>query len=206
MCIRDSSRYNRVAEDLEIPLWQLKENLMFTTEKEGDLMKTTMPAEDFKEWFGVTPPDLSLVARVRNPDWIYTYLRAFYLDESSPSGWNNSLFENVAMPHAMYELQGVQSVVGKVDKESQKVDSHGKPIASEGQTIVGDTIFELQHPGKLSAAEFDKAMYDLTAFLTYMGEPAQLKREKIGVFTIGFLILLMLLCIVLKAEYWRDVH
>lgn len=200
------SRYNRVAEDLEIPLWQLKENLMFTTEKEGDLMKTTMPEEDAKEWFGVAPPDLSLVARVRNPDWIYTYLRAFYQDESSPSGWNNSLFENVAMPHAMYELQGVQRVVGKVNEETQEVDSHGKPVASEGQTIVGDTIFELQHPGKLSPAQFDKSMADLTAFLTYLGEPAQLKRHTIGVFTITFLILLMLLCIVLKAEYWRDVH
>jgi len=200
------SRYNRVAEDLEIPLWQLKENLMFTTEKEGDLMKTTMPEEDAKEWFGVAPPDLSLVARVRNPDWIYTYLRAFYQDESSPSGWNNSLFENVAMPHAMYELQGVQRVVAKVDKETQEVDSHGMPIAAEGQSIVGDTIFELQHPGKLSPADFDKSMADLTAFLTYMGEPAQLKRHTIGVFTIIFLILLMLLCIMLKAEYWRDVH
>lgn len=200
------SRYNRVAEDLEIPLWQLKENLMFTTEKEGDLMKTTMPADDAKEWFGVTPPDLSLVARVRNPDWIYTYLRGFYQDEGALSGWNNSLFENVAMPHAMYELQGVQRVVGKVDEASQEVDSHGKPITKEGQTIVGDTIFELQQPGKQSPAEFDKSMADLTAFLTYMGEPAQLKRETIGVFTIGFLILLMLLCMVLKAEYWRDVH
>jgi len=200
------SRYNRVAEDLEIPLWQLKENLMFTTEKEGDLMKTTMPAEDAKEWFGVTPPDLSLVARVRKPDWIYTYLRAFYLDESSPSGWNNSLFENVAMPHAMYELQGVQRVVGKLEDVNLEVDAHGKPVAGEGQTIVGDTVFEIQNPGKLSSAEFDKAMSDLTAFLSYMGEPAQLKRHKIGVFTIGFLILLMLLCIMLKAEYWRDVH
>jgi ubiquinol-cytochrome c reductase cytochrome c1 subunit len=204
------SRYNRVAEDLEIPLWQLKENLMFTTEKEGDLMKTTMPVQDAKRWFGVAPPDLSLVARVRNPDWIYTYLRAFYLDESSPSGWNNSLFENVAMPHAMYELQGVQRFVGKVKKDDHgAIDAHASSDndnIAEGQKVVGDAIFELEHEGKLSPAEFDKAMADLTAFLTYMGEPAQLKRKTIGIFTLGFLILLLMLCMALKAEYWRDVH
>ena len=207
------SRYNRVAEDLEIPLNQLKENLMFTTEKEGDLMKTTMPVEDAKRWFGVAPPDLTLVARVRNPDWIYTYLRAFYLDESSPSGWNNSLFENVAMPHAMYELQGVQRFVGKVKKDDHSSDGHSASDAhestaglEEGQKVVGDAIFELEHPGKLTPAEFDKSMADLTAFLTYMGEPAQLQRKTIGVYTIAFLIVLLLLCMMLKAEYWRDVH
>lgn len=203
------SRYNRVAEDLDIPLWQLKENLMFTTEKEGDLMKATMTPEDAKRWFGVAPPDLSLVARVRNSNWIYTYLRAFYLDENSPSGWNNSLFENVAMPHAMYELQGMQRFVGKVKKDDHgAIDAHAasSPELKEGQMVVGDAIFELQKAGKLSPAEFDKAMTDLTAFLTYMGEPAQLKRKTIGVYTIGFLIILMLLCMMLKAEYWRDVH
>ena len=202
------SRYNRVAEDLDIPLWQLKENLMFTTDKEGDLMKTTMPVEDAKEWFGVAPPDLSLVARVRSPDWIYTYLRAFYPDESSPSGWNNSLFTNVAMPHALYELQGVQHIVGKADDgDHGAIDAHAAAPASLGdKTIVGDTVFELVHPGKLTPAEFDKSMADLTAFLSYMAEPAQLQRQSIGVFTLAFLIILMLLCIVLKAEYWRDVH
>ncbi len=200
------ARYNRVAEDLEIPLHRLKENLMFTTEKEGDLMKTTMPAEDAKEWFGVTPPDLTLVARVRKPDWIYTYLRAFYRDDSSPSGWNNSLFENVAMPHAMYELQGVQKLMGKVDKSEQgALDAHAAQ-GSDDYTIVGDAKFELVHPGKMTPAEFDTAMADLTSFLTYLGEPAQLKRKTIGVYSIAFVILLMMLCYLLKKEYWRDVH
>jgi len=199
------ARYNRVAEDLDIPLEQLKSSLMFTTEKEGDLMTTTMPAKDAKAWFGVTPPDLTLVARVRKPDWIYTYLRAFYRDDNSPSGWNNSLFENVAMPHAMYELQGVQKLVGKVaDGGDHSIDQS----ASDGETytVVGDAKFELVHPGKLSPAEFDKAMGDLTAFLTYLGEPAQLKRKTIGVFSIAFVLLLMGLCYLLKKEYWRDVH
>lgn len=202
------SRYNRVAEDLEIPLWQLKENLMFTTEKEGDLMKTTMPEEDAKRWFGVAPPDLSLVARVRNPDWLYTYLRAFYQDESTPSGWNNSLFENVAMPHAMYELQGVQRFVGKVDKKDGHgaIDAHAASEAVGSQRIVGDAIFELEHPGKLTPDEFDKSMADLTAFLTYMAEPAQLQRKSIGVYTMIFLVILLLLCMMLKHEYWRDIH
>lgn len=201
------SRYNRVAADLDIPLWQLKENLMFTTEKEGDLMKTTMPSEDAKAWFGVAPPDLTLVARVRSPDWIYTYLRAFYQDESSPSGWNNSLFENVAMPHALYELQGVQRKVGKAEQEEHgAIDAHASPESVGDQKVVGDTIFELEHPGKMTPTEFDKSMTDLTAFLTYLAEPAQLQRHSIGVYTLVFLIILMLLCMVLKAEYWRDIH
>lgn len=205
------ARYNRVAEDLDIPLALLKENLMFTTDKEGDLMKTTMPEADAKRWFGVAPPDMSLVSRVRKPNWVYTYLRAFYLDEGSPSGWNNSLFENVAMPHALYELQGVQRLVGKVSADELHAggDAHagnGENSAGDDYKIVGDAKFELVHAGMLSPAEFDKAMIDLTAFLVYLAEPALLKRQKIGVFTLAFLIILMGLCYLLKKEYWRDVH
>ncbi len=206
------SRYNRVAEDLDIPMDLLKENLMFTSEKTGDLMTTTMPAADAKRWFGVAPPDLSLVAKVRKPDWIYTYLRAFYLDESSPSGWNNSLFQNVAMPHAMYELQGVQRLVGKKDAAHAESGEHAEsdvvmPSTSEAVlTTVGDTIFELQHPGKMTPAEFDAAMEDLTLFLTYLGEPAQMQRKTMGVYTLAFLIGLLLLCYLLNKEFWRDVH
>ena len=201
------ARYNRVASDLGIPEALLKENLMFTTEKTGDLMKTTMPASDSKRWFGVTPPDLTLVSRVRKPDWVYTYLRAFYLDESSPSGWNNSLFENVAMPHALYELQGVQQLVSQGEGNTHSHDG-GDEHAHEddGYTKVGDAKFELVHPGKLTPKEFDKAMLDLTAFLVYLAEPAQLQRKQIGVFTIAFLIILMILTFLLKKEYWRDVH
>ena len=202
------SRYNRVAKDLEIPEALLKENLMFTTEKTGDRMVTTMPAEDAKRWFGVTPPDLTLVSRVRKPNWVYTYLRAFYQDENSPSGWNNSLFENVAMPHALYELQGVQRLVGKVKaSDHSEGDAHAADESTVGgQRVVGDAVFEIQHPGKLNPVEFDEAMRDLTAFLTYLAEPAQLQRKKIGVFSMGFVIILMMLCYVLKKEYWRDVH
>lgn len=201
------SRYKRVAEDLEIPLALLKENMMFTTDKAGDLMKTTMPVEDAQRWFGVAPPDLSLVSRVRKPNWVYTYLRAFYQDETSPSGWNNSLFENVAMPHALFELQGVQRLVGKVDPaESYAGDAHAAEGEDGGLKVVGDAKFELVHEGMLSPAEFDRAMMDLTAFLVYLAEPALLQRKSIGVYTLTFLILLMGLCYLLKKEYWRDVH
>lgn len=201
------ARYNRVAEDLDIPLDLLKENLLFTTEKTGDLMQTTMPAEDAKRWFGVTPPDLTLVSRVRKPNWIYTYLRAFYQDESSPSGWNNSLFENVAMPHAMYELQGVQRLVGKAEKTEQGIGTaHAAEQAVGSERVVGDAVFELVHPGKLTPDEFDTAMTDLTAFLAYLAEPAQLQRTSMGVYSIAFLIILMMLAYLLKKEYWRDVH
>ena len=205
------SRYNRVAEDLDIPLALLKENLMFTTEKTGDLMVTTMPPADAKRWFGVAPPDLTLVSRVRKPNWVYTYLRAFYQDEGSPSGWNNSLFENVAMPHALYELQGVQRFIGKATPAELHAGggSHAAETSHSGEgdyRIVGDAKFDLVHPGKLNPDEFDAAMTDLTAFLTYLAEPAQLQRKKIGVFTLTFLIILMGLCYLLKKEYWRGVH
>lgn len=204
------SRYNRVAEDLDIPLSLLQENLMFTSEKTGDLMVATMPVEDAKKWFGVAPPDLTLVSRVRKPNWLYTYLRAFYQEESSPSGWNNSLFENVAMPHAMYELQGVQKLVGKVEDHGAGAAHAAAPAEgvelAENQKVVGDAIFELVHPGLMTPQEFDVAMADLTAFLAYLAEPVQLQRKKIGVYALTFLIILMLLCYVLKKEFWRDVH
>ncbi len=202
------ARYNRVAEDLEIPQHLLKENLMFTTEKPGDLMISTMPPEDAKRWFGVAPPDLTLVSRVRGPDWLYTYFRAFYQDESSPSGWNNSLFENVAMPHALYELQGVQRFIGKVDPAQLHAgDVHAAETDGDhSYRIVGDAKFELIHPGKLNPDEFDLAMADLTTVLAYLAEPAQMQRHKLGVFSIAFLIILMGLCYLLKKEYWRDVH
>ena len=199
------SRYERVAVDLEIPMALLKENLMFTTEKPGDLMISTMPAEDSKRWFGITPPDLTLASRVRGPEWLYTYLRAFYLDEGSPSGWNNSLFENVAMPHALYELQGVQRLVGKVTDHGSDA-AHASEAAVGETRVVGDSVFELVHPGKLSPEQFDVAMMDLTAFLVYLAEPAQMQRKKIGIFAIAFLIILMGLSYLLKKEYWRDVH
>ena len=180
-------RYNRMAEDLGISDQVLKENLLFAGDKAGDLMITTMSEEDARKWFGVAPPDLTLVAKVRKPDWIYTYLRSFYLDEKSPSGWNNTLFENVAMPHVLYGLQGSQRLAG-TDPETGKAE------------------FTLTRPGDLSPEEYDGVVRDLTNFLVYLSEPVQLKRHSIGVFVILFLLVFLVVTYLLKKEYWKDVH
>ena len=180
-------RYNRMGEDLGISDAVLKENFLFASDKVGDLMLTNMSAEDAKQWFGVAPPDLTLAARVRNADWIYTYLRSFYIDDESPSGWNNTLFENVAMPHVLYGLQGSQRLVG-IDPETQKPE------------------FGLVKQGAMTVEEYDDAIRDLTNFMVYLAEPIKLKRHTIGVFVIAFLIILFILAYFLKKEYWKDVH
>lgn len=180
-------RYNRMGEDLGISNAVLKENFLFAADKVADLMVTNMSAQDAKRWFGVAPPDLTLAARVRNADWIYTYLRSFYLDDKSPSGWNNTLFENVAMPHVLYGLQGSQRLVG-TDPETQKPE------------------FGLVRQGAMTPAEYDDAIRDLTNFMVYLAEPIKLKRHTIGVFVIAFLIILLILAYLLKKEYWRDIH
>ncbi len=181
-------RYRRMAKDLDISEELLKENLMFAGDKPGDLMRTTMPADYAKNWFGVVPPDLTLIARVRKPDWIFTYLRSFYLDESSPSGWNNSLFENVAMPHVLYGLQGNQRLVSKNGADN------GKPV------------FTLEKAGTMAPEEYDNAVRDLTNFLVYLGEPVKLDRYLLGVFVMLFLGGLLVLSYLLKKEYWKDLH
>lgn len=179
-------RYNRMGADLGISDAVLKENFLFAADKTGDLMVSNMSPEDAKRWFGVAPPDLTLEARLRKPDWIYTYLRSFYVDESTGSGWNNALFENVAMPHVLYGLQGSQRLVG--------TDAHGKPE------------FQLMKEGSMTPEEYDDAIRDLTNFMVYMAEPVRLKRHTVGVFVIGFLIVLLICAYLLKKEYWKDVH
>lgn len=179
-------RYNRMGEDLGISDAVLKENFLFAAGKTGDLMKSNMSQEDGKRWFGVAPPDLTLEARLRKPDWIYTYLRSFYVDESTGSGWNNTLFENVAMPHVLYGLQGTQRLVG--------TDEHGKPE------------FQLIKEGSMSPQDYDEAIRDLTNFMVYLAEPAALSRQTVGVFVIAFLLVLLILSYLLKKEYWKDIH
>lgn len=183
-------RYNRVGHDLGISEELVAENLLFAADKVGDLMKAVMPANDAKLWFGVAPPDLTLIARARTPEWIYTYLRSFYRDDKSPSGWNNAVFQNVAMPHVLYEWQGPQRAVFKKDEKGiNRIDK-----------------FELERPGTMSLAEFDKAMRDLTNFFVYLGEPAKLERKKLGVYVILFLLVLAVLSYLLKKNYWKDVE
>jgi len=179
-------RYNRMARDLGISEDNLKENLMFATDKPGELMTISMGEEDARKWFGTAPPDLTVITRVRKPAWVYSYMRRFYFDPASPHGWNNSLFENVAMPHALYELQGVQRLTGHNDD--------------------GYPEFETQSSGSMTSEQYDEAMQDLTNFLVYMGEPARLDRYLIGAVVMLFLLALLVLTFFLKKEYWRDIH
>ena len=184
-------RYARIAEDLGLSEEDVQTHLNFTGGKIGDHIISPMSAEMGLAAFGKAPPDLSVIARVRGADWIYTYLKSFYLDESRPLGWNNTLFANASMPNPLWELQGVQQPV------------HGKKSAAGEVPVEGFTISQ---PGSQSPEQFNQTVRDITAFLEYAGEPAALKRQSIGVWVIFFLVFLALLAWMLKNEYWRDVH
>ncbi len=184
-------RYARIAEDLGLSEEDVQTHLNFTGGKIGDHIISPMSAEMGLAAFGKAPPDLSVIARVRGAVWIYTYLKAFYLDESRPLGWNNTLFANASMPNPLWELQGVQQPV------------HGKKSAAGEVPVEGFTISQ---PGSQSPEQFNQTVRDITAFLEYAGEPAALKRQNIGVWVIFFLVFLALLAWMLKNEYWRDVH
>ena len=194
------SRFNRVGQDLGIPDEQVLENLVFTTDingdktKVGELMKITMTPAYAERAFGVVPPDLSLIARSRGVNWLYNYLRGFYLDESRPLGVNNSVFDKVAMPHVLIEMQGYQK-----PETVMKADGQG----GEHEVIVG---FELIKPGTLSKSEYDQTVHDLVAFLDYVAEPYKQTRKNVGTGVIIFLLLLFILTYFLKKEYWKDIH
>ncbi len=183
-------RYNRLGQDLGISEELVEKNLLFATDKVGDLMSAVMPKADARAWFGTAPPDLTLEARARGPEWIYTYLRSFYRDDKSPSGWNNTVFPNVAMPHVLYEWQGSQRAVFK---KNDKGMAHFEK-------------FEVEKPGTMPPKEFDQSMRDLTNFMVYLAEPAKLERYKIGVYVIIFLAVFFVLAYLLKKEYWKDIH
>lgn len=183
-------RYNRMGRDIGLSDDQVIENLMFASDKVGSQMTIAMSRKDAKEWFGAPPPDLTLVARVRGADWLYTYLRTFYVDDTRPFGVNNVVFPSVGMPHVLWELQGVQKPVFKKDE-------HGKDVIDH---------LELVEPGKLTPVEYDKAMRDLVNFLVYMGEPAQLERKALGIKVILFLLVFLVVAYLLKKEFWKDIH
>ncbi len=172
----------------------LKADYMFTTDKVGDQMKVAMSAEDAEKWFGTKVPDLTLVARSRGSDWLYTYLRTFYQDDSRPMGVNNLVFKDVGMPHVLWKLQGVQKPVYKTVTDEE---------GTEHQVI---ERLELAEPGSMSAEQYDAAVLDLVNFLTYLGEPARVERERLGIWVILFLVVFTALAYVLKKEYWKDVH
>jgi ubiquinol-cytochrome c reductase cytochrome c1 subunit len=183
--------YSRLAEDLQLSPEDVLKNFAFTGAKIGDQVESHMPADNAQEWFGKTPPDLSLEARSKGPDWIYTYLLSFYVDPSSVIGWNNSVFPNASMPNPLWELQGVQV-------------AH-RAAAKPGEEAAIEKL-EVARKGKQSPAEFDETARDLTTFLTYVGEPAALQRESIGVWVILFLAAFTFLAYLVKHEYWTDVH
>jgi ubiquinol-cytochrome c reductase cytochrome c1 subunit len=184
-------RYSRMAEDLGLTEDEVQNNLNFTGAKVGETVLTSLSDAQGNQWFGKAPPDLSVIARVRGSDWIYTYLKSFYLDESRPLGWNNTLFANASMPNPLWELQGLQRPV------------YGEPDAT-GEAHVEKLT--LAQPGLLDGHAFDQAARDITVFLEYVGEPAALKRQSMGVWVILFLAAFTLLAWLLKTEYWRDVH
>jgi ubiquinol-cytochrome c reductase cytochrome c1 subunit len=198
-------RYNRMGHDLGIPDELVKENLLFAADKVGDLMKAVMRKEDAKDWFGTTPPDLTLVARVRGPEWVYNYLRAFYRDDSTVSGWNNVVFPHVAMPHVLYQLQGEQRLVLKTVGEKELVEQDGKTVEKTVEKRVFDH-FEIAKPGSETPEEYNRDIRDLTNFLVYLGEPAKLVRYRVGVYVLLFLAVFLVFAYLLKKEYWKDVH
>ncbi|MFN2308807.1 MAG: cytochrome c1 [Gammaproteobacteria bacterium] len=186
-------RYNRMARDLGLSDEQVIDNLMFASDKLGEQMRIAMRTQDARTWFGAPPPDLTLVARVRGADWLYTYMRTFYVDESRPFGVNNVVFPSVGMPHVLWELQGIQKPVYKAvehDGESQEVLDHLEPV----------------EPGTLTSAEYDTAVRDLVNFMVYMSEPVKLERQSLGIKVVLFLLLLLVVTYLLKKEYWKDVH
>jgi ubiquinol-cytochrome c reductase cytochrome c1 subunit len=181
----DYVRYQRLGQDLAISDEQLGA-LLFTAEKPTEMMTIAMPDADAERWFGRTPPDLSLTARARGGDWIFNYLRTFYLDSTRPTGVNNLMLPNASMPHVLADLQGYRSAV-----------------LDEAGHVAG---FEQATAGELTAEEYDGVARDLANFLVYVSEPAQLKRMHLGFGVLFFLAVFFLLAFLLKREYWKDVH
>ena len=196
-------RYNRL-QDLGLTEQQIRDNLIFTGAKVGELMKVAVDPRESREWFGTPPPDLTVIARARSSgagsgaDWLYSYLRGFYRDPSRPTGWNNTVFPNVAMPHALWQLQGEQVLTTEV--QSIPRGSKGEVEKHEVQKLA------LDKPGSMKPAEYDRMVGDLVNFLVYVGEPSRQSRVELGIYVLLFLGVLFVLAYLLKKEYWKDVH
>ena len=186
-------RYSQVAEDLALTEDELRANLMFTGDRIYDAMLTAMPAEQARLWFGNAPPDLSLIARSRGVDYVYTFLQAFYVDSSRPTGVNNGVLVQTAMPHVLSSLQGLHKPRYEPD-----MDEDGQPV----QKLVGT---ERLTPGELTAAEYDGFVRDTVAFLEYVSEPEKAKRMALGVWVMLFLLMFLVFARFLYKEYWKDV-
>lgn len=185
-------RYNRLT-DLGLTEDQIRDNLMFPVDKVGETMRVALSARDGKAWWGVPPPDLSVIARSRGADWLYTYLRTFYRDPKTPSGWNNAVFPNVAMPHALWRLQG---------QRGYEVVAH----ADQAGHVSVERKWTQLTPGTQSAVEYDRTVRDLVNFLVYVGEPAAQSRKAIGIVVLFVLGVLFALCYATKNAFWKDVR
>jgi len=184
-------RYNRLIE-IGLSEEQIKNNLMLAGDKVGNTMTVNMAKPDGNAWFGAAPPDLSVEARARGADWLYSYMRGFYEDESRPTGWNNIVFDKVAMPHVLWQLQGVQ-----VLKSESEGDGHSASATSR---------LTLEEPGLLSPREYNALVADLVNYMVFMSEPAKHDRLHLGIFVLLFLGLLFVLTYFLKKEFWKDVE
>jgi ubiquinol-cytochrome c reductase cytochrome c1 subunit len=227
-------RYNRL-RDIALTEDQIKNNLLFTSDKVGDLMKVSLSVKDAKEWFGAAPPDLSVIARAKSSgagsgaDWLYTYLRSYYRDNTRPIGWNNAVFPNVGMPHVLWELQGAKRGAHieeikevKDEKDSSKIVGYAKTIITfdenGNRTEITEKLAGAHHhvgshialgkivgQGKLSPLEYDHAVADLVSYMTWMAEPAQDTRRRLGVWVLLFMGVLVVLAWRLNASYWKEV-
>jgi ubiquinol-cytochrome c reductase cytochrome c1 subunit len=196
----NAMRYNRL-RDIGLTEDEIKNNLLFTADKVGGMMTVAMKPDDAKEWFGAVPPDLSVITRAKSSgagsgaDYLYTYLRSFYKDDTRPTGWNNMVLPNVAMPHVLWQLQGVQAA-----KFEDVADEH-EPGKTEHK-FVG---FEQVSKGTMTKAEYDTNVADLVAYMNWMAEPAQNTRKKLGSIVVLFLTAFAFLAWRLNASYWKEV-
>lgn len=195
-----SLRYNKL-QDLGLTEEQIKTNLLFTSDKVGSMMTIAMTPKDAKEWFGAAPPDLSVIARAKassagsGPDWLYTYLRTYYKDDTRATGWNNLTYPNVAMPHVLWELQGIRAAKFVDEKDPHDASKVVHKFAG----------FEQVTPGTLTALEYDKSVADLVSFMTWMAEPAQNTRKRLGAWVLMFLGVFIVITWRLNASYWKDI-
>jgi ubiquinol-cytochrome c reductase cytochrome c1 subunit len=189
----DLMRYSRL-QDIGLSQKAIQDNLLFTTDKVGNTMTVAMRPDDAKAWFGAQPPDLSVEARARGRDWLYTYLRSFYRDDTRPTGWNNMVFEGVGMPHVLWQMQG--------QRVARFEDSTDGKTGEKTHRFVG---FQQVTPGTLSPADYDRAVGDLVAYLSWMAEPAQHTRQRLGVWVLLFIGLMTVVAWRLNAAYWKDI-
>jgi len=211
-------RYHKLLE-IGLNEQQIKDNLLFTADKVGELMNVAMTRREAKEWLGTVPPDLSVIARARGADWLYTYLRSFYRDSESATGWNNMVYERVAMPHVLWTLSGQQVQVERKFKNMEQAEGIARQQKSawkidvltpeqagkDAERFILKTI-RTETPGSLSQLEYDLLVRDLVNFMTWMSEPNQLERKQAGYVVLLVLLVLLVLAYLLYKEFWKDVH